>query len=82
VVDASVKEMDLAVQRRDYEAAAKAMLQLQMSNQRLTEQQGFDQVNRMRQLSKMITDAWARGDTNAARAAELLRKVQAARTMR
>ena len=70
------------MKKRDYEAAVKAMLTLQTANVPMTQQQGFDQINRMRDLSRMITEAWSRGDANAARAAEMLRNIHAARTAR
>ena len=70
------------MKKRDYEAAVKSMLTLQMANTPMTQQQGFDQINRMRDLSRMITEAWSRGDANAARAAEMLRNMHAARTAR
>lgn len=81
-VDARLREAALAMKKRDYEAAVKSMLTLQMANTPMTQQQGFDQINRMRDLSRMITEAWSRGDANAARAAEMLRNMHAARTAR
>jgi hypothetical protein len=73
-------DADKAMKTKDYETAAKALLAVQLSKVPLTEQQGFDQVNRMRQLSRLIAEGSADGDPKAKRAADLLREVQRLRT--
>jgi hypothetical protein len=84
VVDAAAAfaEQDRAMRNKDFEAAADAMIRLQMSNVQMTEQQAYDQVNRMRDLSKQIADAYASGDPKAIRAAEMMRQAQRMRTGR
>lgn len=73
---------DTAIKKKDYESAAGVLLKAQLSKAPMTQQQGFDYINHMRELSKKIADAAASGDPNAQRAAEMMRQVQAMQMMR
>src|SRR6185503_6993272 len=73
-VKSSFSQSDQALKRKDYETAADALIRLQVARVPMTEAQGFDRINRMRDLQKQIADAMMSGDPNAKRAAELLRR--------
>jgi hypothetical protein len=73
-VKSSFSQSDAALKKKDYETAADALIRLQVARVPMTEAQGFDRINRMRDLQKQIADAMMSGDPNAKRAAELLRR--------
>ena len=79
-VSSKLTEAQKAIKNKDLETAAAGLVAIQFSNAKMTEQQGFDQINRMRELSKMIAEGG--NDPRAKRAAELLRQAQRTRTGR
>ena len=70
----SLADAQAAMQARDYEKAAAALLSVQNQRQPLTPEQGLAVRNQMIQLQQSLGSAVARGDPKAKAAAALLRQ--------
>ena len=71
-----------ALEKDDYEKAADSLMKMQFqSGGQASVQQGLEQINKMRELSKVIADRAASGDPNAMRAAAMMQHAQQMRMM-
>lgn len=65
-----------ALEKDDYEKAADSLMKMQFqSGGQASVEQGLEQINKMRELSKVIADRAASGDPSAMRAAAMMQQI-------